>query len=119
MNSLGKPLKDRPNIVLSSSNKDIIEGFTYAGSLNEALESLSPDIEEVMIIGGGVLFREALPMADRLYITKIHHRFEADTFFPLWSNDDWEQTYFESHDIDERHKYKFDFIILDRKSPQK
>lgn len=115
MNSLGKPLKDRPNIVLSSSNRDIIEGFRYAPGIDEALASIPPSTEEVMIIGGGVLFREALPVTDRLYLTRIHHRFEADTYFPQWNPDEWEQTYFEHHGKDEKHAYDFDFIILDRK----
>lgn len=115
MSSLGKPLKDRLNIVLSSSSENIIEGFTHASSLDEAMALVPPGTEEVMIIGGGVLFRETLAMADRLYITRIHHRFEADTYFPQWEPDEWEQTFFEHHGTDERHLYEFDFMILDRK----
>ncbi len=115
MNSLGKPLPGRPNIAISSSDKDIIDGFQHAFSIEEALKLVPENTEEVMIIGGGNIFKQVMDTADCLYITRIRHGFEdADTYFPKWEEKEWVQVFYELHPEDEKHKYAFDFIILDR-----
>jgi dihydrofolate reductase len=115
MNSLGKPLPGRSNIVLSSSGKDIIQGFQHAFSIDESLRLLPADTAEVMVIGGGIIFKQFLPVADCLYITRIKHAFEhADTYFPEWDEKEWRQVFHEFHAVDEKHKFAFDFFILER-----
>ncbi len=115
MNSLGKPLPGRLNIALSSTDNDIIEGFRHAYSMNEAMKLVPENAPEIMIIGGGHIFKQTLPVADRMYITRIRHGFEdADTYFPRWNEEEWEQVFSEHHPEDEKHKFPFEFIILDR-----
>jgi len=116
MNSLGKPLKNRRNIVLSSSNEGIIDGFEHFVSLSHVLEILR-DEEEVMIIGGAQLYNSALPLSNRIYLTRVDALFDdADTYFPNLNVDDWEVSYRELHGIDETHLYSFEFQILERRN---
>lgn len=79
--SIGKPLPGRRNIVITRNESYSAEGVEIVASLDEAL-SLVGEVPEIMIIGGEQIFRLALPIADRLYVTVIHHSFEGDTFFP-------------------------------------
>lgn len=85
------PLPERNNIVLSTTKTyDNVETFD---SLNKALDAV--DDEEVYIIGGGVLYRDALSMADKLIITEIHKEYEGDTFFPEYRDEigtTWKET---------------------------
>lgn len=115
MLSLGKPLPKRQNIVISSRNTDIIEGFEYAKDIDTALELIPKETEEVFIIGGGQVYASLLGRTDRLYITRIHHAFEdMDTFFPKWSDTEWQRTFSQNHAADDRHAYAFDFEIYER-----
>lgn len=115
MLSLGKPLPGRINLVLSSSSTEIIPGFVHAYNWHDALMFLPEVTEELMVIGGGKVYEDTLKKADRLYITIVHHEFEnADTFFPKWNENEWQEVFNEYHDIDEKHKYAFEFKILER-----
>lgn len=116
MNSLEKPLPNRLNIVVSSKNTNIIEGFIYAQNFKEALNLLPSNTEEAMIIGGGKVYTQLLASADVLYITKVNNIWEnADTFFPKWNENEWQLIYNEKHAQDERHAYSFEFFIYERK----
>ena len=116
MDSLGKPLKNRRNIVLSSRNTDIIEGFEHFTNLESVFSALPEHEEELMIIGGAQLYSYALKFADRLYITRVNAVFDdADTFFPVLDSAQWELTFKEVHEIDETHQYGFEFQILERR----
>jgi len=115
MMSLGKPLKNRRNIVLSSKNEDILEGFEYFKSLDSVIAEVKVSELELMIIGGAQLYNHALPLADRIYITKVGAAFEdADTFFPEVDTNQWTLGFSELHDADDRHIYNFEFQILER-----
>lgn len=115
MMSLGKPLKNRRNIVLSSKNEDILEGFEYFGSLDRVIREVKETETELMIIGGAQLYAHALPLAGRIYITKVGAAFEdADTFFPEVDINEWTLRFSELHDADDRHIYNFEFQILER-----
>jgi dihydrofolate reductase len=116
MDSLGNPLKNRRNIVLSSKNTDIIDGFEHFTDLESVFSALPEQEEELMIIGGAQLYRYALKFADRLYITRVDAAFDdADTFFPVLDSAQWELTYKEVHERDETHQYGFEFQILERR----
>lgn len=84
--SIGRPLPGRRNIVITRNTAYTAEGIEVVHSVEDALE-LVKDQEEIMVIGGQQIFTEVLPLADRLYITKIDFEFEGDTFFPAY--DGW------------------------------
>ncbi len=115
MDSLGKPLPNRLNVVVSSKNENIIDGFVYAQSFKDAFNLLPSNTEEAMIIGGGKVYTQMLPMADILYITKVNNSWEnVDTFFPKWNDEEWQLIYNEKHTQDERHAFSFEFMIFER-----
>ena len=83
-----KPLPGRVNVVLTRTKQEI-PGFTVATSPEEAVE-LAKSVERAMVIGGGSIYRQMLPMCDTAYITKVHCTPESDTFFPnLDADPDW------------------------------
>jgi dihydrofolate reductase len=79
--SIGRPLPGRKSIIVSRNANFKAEGAAVAGSLLEAIDYAKNDTE-VFIIGGGEIYRGALPLAHKLYLTKVHRRFEGDVFFP-------------------------------------
>ena len=106
-------LPNRRNIVLSRSTK-AFEGCDVYPSLEEALQHCAND-EDIYIIGGASVYRQALPLADRLYLTEIDNTpAEADTFFPEYK-DDWQESEREDHDTDERHDFAYSFVDYIRK----
>jgi dihydrofolate reductase len=86
-----RPLKNRTNIVISDVPGDHYEGCIMAYSIQEAMDRCPPD-EECFIIGGGMVYRQFLPLADKLYITRVDKSFEADVFFPEIDPEIWEET---------------------------
>jgi len=82
--SIGRPLPNRTNIVVTRNKDYRAEGVVACFSLKEALEwaGKAPGAEEICVIGGGELFREALPLADRIYLTEVKWPYEGDAFFP-------------------------------------
>lgn len=107
-------LPNRRNIVLSRNGKtEDFPGADLYPNLQEALASCEGD---VYIIGGASVYKEALPLADCLCLTYIYDTPEnADTFFPSINKDEWEETFREDHDIDEKHSHRYSFINLTRK----
>jgi len=85
--SIGHPLSGRRNIVVSRTLSET-SGIEVVAVLDRALE-ICAGAEEVMIIGGAALYREALPRAERLYLTRIAARFEGDTYFPAVDWSEW------------------------------
>ena len=86
-----RPLPGRTSIVISDDPKDDFEDCIMAYSIEEALQHCDPD-EECFVIGGGMVYRQFLPLADKLYITKVHATFDGDTFFPEIDPEDWQIT---------------------------
>lgn len=109
--SIGKPLPGRLNIVLSRQNRTI-EGVTVVHSLEQAL-LLTHNAPEIMIIGGGTLFEQSLPIAQRIYLTLIHHQFKADVYFPKLDADRWILTESFTKQCDEKNKYDMTFYRYD------
>lgn len=85
--SIGKPLPGRHNIVLTRQPM-AIDGVSIANSLEEAFQ-IAGNENEVMVIGGASIYRQALALAQRIYLTRIHHLFDADVFFPLFEEKQW------------------------------
>jgi dihydrofolate reductase len=95
--SIGKPLKDRTNIVVSKNLGLVVPGGVLATSLDAALGYARQDaerrgVDEIMVIGGGDIFSLALPLAHRLEITHVHARPEGDAFFPPIDQRQWRET---------------------------
>ena len=92
----GRPLPNRENIVLSDNPADDFEGCIMARSLEDALNKCSEE-KENFIIGGGSVYSQFMPFANKLYLTQLHTVFEADTFFPEIDQNEW--TLVEKEDI--------------------
>lgn len=104
--SIGMVLPGRQNIVVSRNRDLAIEGCEVTDSLERALEIAEGD--EVMVIGGGELYRLALPLASRMHLTVVDCEPEADTWFPEWDCLEWERISSERHPADDRHQYAFE-----------
>lgn len=110
-----RPLPKRINVVITRGNTYVSQNnVVVARSVDDALEKL-PDQEEVFIIGGGEIYKQALPLTDRMYLTVVHHQFEADTFFPKFNEDEWTEVESIFHPADEKHAYAFTIKTLDRR----
>ena len=112
--SIGKPLAGRQNIVLSNDKAFAPEGVVVVSDFDSALWAAA-DVDEVMIAGGAQIYRMALPLADRIYLTEIEADVEGDTRFPLDLGDAFEEVCRERHGVDDRHKFAFSWVVLDRK----
>lgn len=112
--SVGKPLPNRRNIVITRDASLKIEGVEVVNSLDEALKITQTEEKPVFIVGGAEIYRQALPKTDRLYLTTIHHNFDADTFFPDFERNEWTVISSEPHKADEKNKYDYTFEVLER-----
>ena len=110
--SLGRPLPNRKNVVITRQDIEI-EGCEVAHSLEEALAMFSAD-EEIFIIGGAQIYREAMPIADRFYLTRVHHSYEGDTSFPEWNEAEWQKVDSERFERGEKYEYPFTFEVYSR-----
>lgn len=114
--SLGKALKGRTNIVITRNPSWSAEGVQCAASLDQALElARSTDALEVFVIGGGEIYREAMPIAHRIYLTRVHAAFEGDTFFPALDPSDWTMVSELDFNADEQHAYPYSFQVWERR----
>ena len=112
--SIGKPLPGRQNIVVTHDRAYKAPGCTVVGSLAEAWEAAG-DAAEVCVIGGTSLFRESLPIADRIHLTLVEAEVAGDTYFPEFDRGEWRETEVMRHAADERHAYPFRILLLERK----
>ena len=110
--SIGRPLAKRTNIVLTSDPAFHPEGVLVARTPEEAL-ALAGDVPEVIVFGGARVFREFLPIADRIYLTQVDAEVSGDTYFDF-DGTDWLVVENTPHPADERHAYPFNFITLER-----
>ncbi len=111
--SIGRPLPGRTNIVITQSPDYQAPGCRIAHSVDEAM-GLAGDSEEVMIIGGAVLYEACLSLAQRIYLTRIHHTFSGDTYFPALDPAHWHQAARADHQPDGDNPFPYSFIVLER-----
>lgn len=114
--SIGKPLRDRTNIVVTRNPRFTAPGCIVAHSLPEAIAAAGAD-EEVFVIGGAELYAQALPLARRMYLTLVHADVAGDTYFPQFDWNAWRLVSREDHDADDRHAYRYSFLTLERDAP--
>lgn len=113
--SLPAPLPTRVHIVLTKNRKYGKEDAMVVYSMDEALQK-SKSKKDVYIIGGGIIFKKSLKIADKIELTRVHAKFpDADTFFPKFSKDEWELVSEEKNKKDEKHKYDYTYETWVRK----
>ncbi len=104
-----RPLPNRQNIVITNIADETFEGADTAYSIEQAIEKC-PDNKESFVIGGAMIYRQFFDVADKLYITRMHKTFEADTYFPVISNDRWETEWQSEIFSDEKCGLEFQYI---------
>ena len=113
--SLGRALPKRPNLVVTRQADWSAPNCETLPSVLAALARARELDEEVCVIGGGEIYREALPAADVIYLTEVHHAFEGDAYFPALSPTDWREETRERHEADAQHAYAYSFVTLRRR----
>ena len=109
--SIGKPLPNRTTIIISRNDKYLKEGCLTTNSLEKAIE-LAKEDQEIYIIGGAQIYKYAMEnkLVDALYITLVHHEFEADVFFPVIESKIWKEVSREDFKADEKNKFDYSFV---------
>lgn len=115
LESFGRLLPKRTNILLTRDQTYKFEGAEIFYDLQKAID-FAKEIgeEELMVIGGGEIYRQCMPFADRIYLTRVHAEIEGDVYFPELDAAFWELKTEEFHDKDEKHNYSFTFQVFER-----
>ncbi len=111
--SIGKALPGRRSIVITRQVDYQREGIEVVTTPDAALE-LAGDVDEVMIIGGGEVYEQFLPITDRIYLTRIHAEFDGDTFFPEINEDEWQIVSSEPLPPNDERPFSISFQTLER-----
>lgn len=113
--SFPKPLPNRTHIVITRQERyPVPDGVIVVNNLEDALDAARFD-KQPYIIGGGEIYKQAMSLADKIELTRVHGKFDgADTFFPIIDRTIWKETNSVFHDKDEKHQYSFSFITYER-----
>lgn len=113
--ALGKPLPGRKNIVISRTNGISSTGIVLVENFEDAFfVAGQTDAKEVMVIGGGEIYKAIFPKAARIYITRVEAEPEGDTWFPAIDPREWRLVSQKDHEADERHAYNYSFQVWER-----
>ena len=112
-----RPLSGRTNIIVTNDKSFIYDGIIICYSIEEAIELAKKENKEVFIIGGGQIYKYALQnnLCNKMYVTEIHHEFEADVFFPEVNLDLWIEMDRKDYNADEKNPYNFSFVTYNLK----
>tara|TARA_B110000503_G_scaffold143771_1_gene248358 strand:+ start:6972 stop:7472 length:501 start_codon:yes stop_codon:yes gene_type:complete len=115
LESFGRLLPNRTNILLTRDRNYQFEGAEIFYDLQKAI-AFAKEIEEeeLMVIGGGEIYRQCMPFADRIYLTRVHAEIEGDVYFPQLDSSIWKLKSEEYHEKDEKHNYAFTFQKFER-----
>ena len=114
--SIGKALPGRLNLVLTHSANRLADGVTAVASVHDA-RKLSGRGSVLMVISGGEVFRECLPLAVRIHLTIVHTRIDdGDVTFDAWRGHEWRESARTRHEADEKNAYAYSFVTLERDS---
>ena len=108
--SIGRALPGRKNIIITRNVDYVHPGVTCVASLEQALEQVESD--EAMIIGGEMIYRLSLPIANCMYLTKVACQCDGDAFFPEWDPNKWQVVSTEKHTADENNPFDYEFMEL-------
>lgn len=113
--SIGRPLPGRTLVVISRQPHFLAESVQTATSLEAAIEiARAAGDSEVFVIGGGEIYRQAIDIVERMYLTRVHAAIEGDVYFPPVIFDDWQLVAESQHDADEKNEYDTTFQIFNR-----
>ena len=112
--SIGKPLPNRTNIVVSRKENWFAEDILIVSKLKEAIKFAKKIDEDVFIIGGGEIYKQTMELADKLEITLVDEDFEADTFFPKIDMKIWQKTNEQFHEKHEKNNHNFYFQTYEK-----
>lgn len=111
--SIGKPLPGRTNIIITHNTAFRADNCSVVHSIQEAIDK-SKTSNELMIIGGASCYEQALPLADRMYLTLIHSTFPGDAFFPCYAENEWLEIERSDQRPDENNPFSYSFIVMER-----
>ena len=111
--SIGRPLPNRRNIIVTRNADYKSEGIEIVSSLEEALDLFKDTDEEVFCIGGAEMYKQSIPLANKLYITHVESTFDADAFFPEIDSS-WKKVSEEKHEVDTEHAYPLSFVTYEK-----
>ena len=119
--SIGRPLPGRTNVVITRNPDFSAEGIRVVESLAAALRlaediALVDGVEELVVIGGAEIYREALPLAQRLYLTEVHSSVEGDAWLPDIDWADWREVQRERHAAEGNNPYDYSFVVYERRA---
>ncbi|MXS71019.1 dihydrofolate reductase [Flavobacteriaceae bacterium W22] len=112
--SIGKPLPNRTNIVISRKKDWFEEGILIIGSIKEAVKFAKKIDEDIFIIGGGTIYDQTMEIVDKLEVTLVEANLEADTYFPKIDSKIWKKTNEVCHEKDEKNQYDFCFQTFEK-----
>lgn len=112
--SIGKPLPGRTSVVVTHNVNYSVPGVIVVNSLEAAIAACGSD-EEIFVIGGAELYRQAIAFADRIYLTEIDADISGDAHFTELDRKLWQETGRVSHTPDEKNAYPYHFVVYDRK----
>ena len=114
--SLGKPLPGRTTVIITRNADYEAQGCFIKPNLKEALAiAQNNEQSEVLILGGGEIYKQAMDITNKIYLTEVHGEFEGDTCFPKIDSNVWEETRRRDFLTDEKHRYAYSFVELERK----
>ena len=112
--SIGKPLPGRTSVVVTRNSNYSVPGVTMVNSLEAAIAACEND-DEIFVIGGAELYRQAINLADRIYMTEIDTDISGDAHFTEFDSQSWQEARRESHTPDEQNLHSYHFVVYDRK----
>jgi dihydrofolate reductase len=113
--SIGRPLPNRTNIILTRDKTFTADGIHIAFSIETALQiARASSSSEVFVIGGADIYQQLLPYTQKIYLTLIHHVFEGDTTFPQLDAHDWQEISRKDYQADTENQYDYSFVELAR-----
>ncbi len=112
--SIGRPLPQRTNVVLTQNTDWTAAGVCTAKSIQEVLDQFADDARTIFVIGGAQIYQETLPLCERLYLTEIQQAFTGDTFFPEFERDQWSELSREIYRDNLGAAPEFHFVVLER-----
>jgi dihydrofolate reductase len=111
--SIGRALSGRQNIVLTRQSEFVADDCDIVSSVDAAIATAG-DAGEVMVIGGSEIYELFLPLAERIYMTRVHMDIDGDARFPELDDEQWQETEREHHDADDSNEYEFTTSVLER-----
>lgn len=112
--TINRLLPGRTTVIVTRRRDYEVPGAIVVHDIHEAVAACKDD-DEIMVIGGAAIFRDALPLADRIYLTIVDAAPPGDTFMPEFDMAEWQETSSQRFEVDEKHAYPFTFYVLDRK----